>query len=629
MKKKGFVLALAFCMVTAALTGCGKGREGEEPEESTPPQVVDQESDMGEEDTDSEKEEPAPVLSETAEEVKESIVGLAINGEEFDAETAEISEYREPVTLVRTLYDALKKKDQMILEEDGTLQLLLMAEARVLNLWIRDTPFNAPEDGGVAWLMEERYSELARELGRETVKELVPLYESKLLTYYNLTSQFEQENRNNREAGQRVDEAILDMDVNDADAVAQAAEMYDALTSAQRAYVEHYDILREARHMQQDGLDRVLYTGTRSSVYGLGDRWLLPEEWKCITDQMQDWYPSAKPTMIWIVGSLNGMGCNLEFLPADDVDTEALKEQYIYFSEPTNENHLSHEEYFNYFDENGIQVYLQVEPGFADVDILIDLILEQYGDHPCVAGVGVDIEWYYGITTDAGIPISDALAKKWDRHIKEINPEYRLFLKHYNIRFFPPSYRSDILFVNDSQGFGGLVSDVLGVYNETLRNGPGFLPELQQFANAFADNDVLYQIGYDQDATWYYLLEDPVVQSLGQRLAEVTEQNCGIIWVDFTIKDPMTFPDVMSSIEKVRAVNKLLRALNPGDNGGAVGKRLSGNSARPATPGDIIYVKKVREIVDSLTQEERDMLVSELLAHLEWAETVIEEQENG
>ena len=74
------------------------------------------------------------------------------------------------------------------------------------------------------------------------------------------------------------------------------------------------------------------------------------------------------------------MGCNLEFTPSSDVDTEALARQYIYFSEPDRENHLSHEEYFKYFDDNNIKVYLQVEPGFADVDTLIDLIMDQYGD---------------------------------------------------------------------------------------------------------------------------------------------------------------------------------------------------------------------------------------------------------
>lgn len=631
MRKKVLVLTLACCMFTAVLAGCGKSKEEEDPGGATPQVVTDPEpeTDTNEpentDETDNQEEEVSPNLSEEAAYVRETIAGLAINGEGFDAETAEMSEYREPVTLVRSLFDALEEEEQAILEEDGTLELLLMAEARTLNLWIRDTPLDAVEDGGVTWLMEERYDELAEALGEETVNELVPLFESKFLAYNDLIPQFQEEKRNNLEAGQRVDEAILSMDVNDAGAVAEVAEMYDALTSIQQAYVEHYYILREALGMPENALDRVIYTGTRSSVYGLGDQWLVPEEWKSVTDQMQEWYPSAQPTMVWIVGSLSGMGCNLEFLPADDVDTAALEEQYIYFSEPTRENHLSHEEYFNYFDENGIQVYLQVEPGFADVDTLIDLVLAQYGDHPCVVGVGVDVEWYHGVTEDAGLPISDALAEQWDQHLKEINPEYRLFLKHYNIRYLPPSYRSDILFVNDSQGFGSAIGDVLGLYDEDLDDVLGFMPEFKRFADAFPDNDVLYQIGYAVDETWFYTMEDPVVLSLGQRLAEVTGQNCGIIWVDFTIKDPMTFPWTMSTEDKVKAVNRLLRYLDPEEGGGAVGTRLSGVSSDPAAVRDFIFVKKVREIVDSLTEEELGMLDPERLGYLEWAESVAED----
>ena len=624
MKKKALVFALVFGLSMALIAGCGKKEQNSE--STTPQNTTDQmqETDMNEEEnTNDNADVAAPELSEEAAYVKEMVAGLAINGENFDTQAAEISEYREPVTLVRALFDSLDEEEQAALEEDGTLQQLLMAEARTLNLWIRDTPLDAVEDGGVTWLMEERYYELEEVLGEDTVKELVPLYESKFLAYNDLMPGFQEEKRNNLEAGRSVDEAILNMDVNNADEVAQTAEMYDALTEMQQAYVEHYYILREAQNSQDDALARVAYTGTRSSVYGLGSRWLLPEEWKSVVDQMQEWYPSAAPTMVWIVGSLSGMGCNLEFLPADDVDTAALEEQYIYFSEPERENHLSHEEYFDYFDENGIQVYLQVEPGFADVETLIDLVLAQYGDHPCVVGAGVDVEWYHGVTEDSGLPISDALAEQWDKHIKEINPEYRLFLKHYNIRYLPPSYRSDILFVNDSQGFGSPIGDVLGIYDEELDDVLGFMPEFKRFADAFPDNDVLYQIGYESDATWYYTMEDPVVQSLGQRLAEVTGQNCGIIWVDFTIKNPLTFPWTMSSEEKADAVNTLLEYLNPDE--GPVGMRLAGNSTDPAVPRDFIYVKKVREIVDSLTAEEQEMLEAEGLDCLEWAENLAEE----
>lgn len=566
--------------------------------------------------------------------VKEMVHELAVNQEGFDADTAETSEYREPVVLARALFDSLEEEQQAELAQDGTLEELVKAEARVLNLWIRDTPLDAIEDGGVTWIMEERYDGLAEVLGEETAAELVPLYETKFLPYNDLVPQFQEEKRVNLSEGIRVDEQILQMDTEDAEAVALARESYDALTELQQAYVEHYSILKdaEARLAEAQGqtvtdedMARVISSGVRSSIYGLGDQWLLPEQWGEIAEQMQEWYPSSQPTLVWIIGHLSDMGCTLEFTPSEDVDTEQLAEQYIYFGEPDRANHLSHEEYFDYFDQHGIKVYLQVEPGFSDVDTLMDLIMQQYGDHACVAGYGVDVEWYYGITDDSGLPVTDVLAEKWDTHLKELNPEYRLFLKHYNIRYLPPTYRSDILFVDDSQGFGSMIGDVLGIYDENVDDVLGFVPEFKRFADAFPENEVLYQIGYCPDATWYNTLADPVVRSLGLRLAEVTKQNCGIIWVDFSIKYPMTFPQTMTAEDKTKAVNKLLAYLDPSEDGGdnIIGRRLAGVSPDAATARDPLYVAKMREIVDALTDEEKSALDPEYLSYLENAESIV------
>lgn len=566
-------------------------------------------------------------------EVRSMVHELAVNQEGFDADAAETSEYREPVVLARALFDSLEEEQQTELEEDGTLEELERAEARVLNLWIRDTPLDAVEDGGVTWIMEERYDALAEALGEETAAELVPLYETKFLPYNDLVPQFQEEKRANLEEGLRVDEEILQMDPEDAQEVAQVRESYDSLTEIQQAYVEHYSLLKdaEAELSEEAGqeetdpdLARVTSSGVRSSVYGLGDQWLQPEQWGEIAEQMQGWYPDSQPTLIWIVGHLNGMGCTLEFTPSGEVDTEQLAEQYIYFEEPDRAGHLSHEEYFDYFDQQGIRVYLQVEPGFADVDTLMELIMQQYGEHPCVAGYGVDVEWYYGITDDSGLPVTDALAEKWDAHLKELNPEYRLFLKHYNIRYLPSTYRSDILFVDDSQGFGSMIGDVLGIYDENVDDVLGFLAEFKRFADAFPENEVLYQIGYGPDATWYNTLEDPVVRSLGLRLAEVTKQNCGIIWVDFSIKYPMTFPQTMTETDQTDAVNTMLSYLNPSEDGNdnIIGRRLAGVSPDAATARDLIYVEKMREIVDALSEEERSALDPECLSYLENAENI-------
>lgn len=577
------------------------------------------------------QEETKDVPAES-EKVKAMVDELMINQEGFDAETAELSQYREPVVLARALYDALPEDEQEAFAADGTLGKLEEAEAKVLNLWIRDTPLDAVEDGGITWIMEEQYDALAEALGEEAASELIPLYETKFLPYNDLVSQFQEEKRNNLSAGLAVDEAILAMDTEDEGEVAGVRAQYQALTSIQQAYVEHYSILKEAEQkiagakgetITDADMERVSYTGVRSSVYGLGENWLLPEEWKEITDQMQEWYPQSQATMVWIIGHLDGMGCTLEFTPSEDVDTEQMKEQYIYFEEPARSDHLSHEEYLDYFDEQGIKVYLQVEPGFADVDTLIKLVMDQYGEHECVAGCGVDVEWYYGITDDSGLPVTDALAEKWDMLLKEINPEYRLFLKHYNIRYLPPTYRSDILFVDDSQGFGSMIGDVLGIYDENIDDVLGFIPEFKRFADAFPENEVLYQIGYRADAMWYYAMEDPVVRSLGLRLAEVTGQNCGIIWVDFTIKDPLTFPQTMTVDEKIDTMDELLGYLDPSEEGedNILGRRLAGVSSDEATERDALYVEKISSLIEEMPEEERGALDPEKVKFLEEAKS--------
>lgn len=585
--------------------------------------------------------QPAAVCAQEtsleADAVREMIQSLAINQEGFDAETAELSEYREPVVLARALFDSLEEETQEELSADGTLETLITAEARALNLWIRDTPLDAVEDGGITWIMEERYDGIAEALGEDAAKELVPLYETKFLPYNDLVPQFQEEKRSNLSAGKAMDEAILQMDAEDAENVADVRAQYDALTEMEQTYVENYYLLKEAEQKlaEADGqsvtdedMKRVSYSGTRSSIYGLGSQWLLPEEWGAVTDQMKEWYPDSQPTMVWIVGHLNDMGCTLEFAAPEGVDVETLAEQYIYFEEPDRTDHLSHEEYFNYFDEHGIKVYLQVEPGFADVDELMDLLMEQYGSHECIAGFGVDVEWYHGVTEDSGLPVTDVLAEQWDQHLKELNPDYRLFLKHYNIRYLPPTYRSDILFVNDSQGFGSPIGDNLGLYDENVDDVLGFIPEFKRFADAFPENEVLYQIGYRPDAMWYYTMEEPVVQSLGLRLAEVTKQNCGIIWVDFTIKDPMTFPQTMSDEELVDTINELLGYLSPDEegDGNLIGRRLAGTGADAAAERDPKYVDRMREIVDALSEEVRSALDPEKLACLEEAEGRLAEE---
>lgn len=66
--------------------------------------------------------------------------------------------------------------------------------------------------------------------------------------------------------------------------------------------------------------------------------------------------------------------------------------------------------------------------------------------------------------------------------------------------------------------------------------------------------------------------------------------------------------------------------LNPDEEeGGLVGKRLAGVSSDPALPRDAVFVEKVREIIDSLTDKEKDALDADRLTYLDFAESAVAE----
>jgi hypothetical protein len=261
----------------------------------------------------------------------------------------------------------------------------------------------------------------------------------------------------------------------------------------------------------------VRYAGVRSSIYGMRDHFPAPEGWGKALNTMAGYFPGSQPVAIWIVGSLARPGCRLEF-PRDPADNSLHDKIEFHDSD-------RHEPYLTYFDQHGIKVFLQVEPGFAEVEPLIDLVLERYGRHPSVIGFGVDVEWYRGVTADSGVPVTDEVAVKWETRVKSHNPAHRLFLKHYDKSWLCQKHRGQIVFVDDSQQFPDLATAVT---------------EFGAFAAHFYPNPVMFQIGYPADRKWWGELPVPP-KDLGQRLAAVTRQECGIIWVDFTLRQVLPY----------------------------------------------------------------------------------------
>ena len=78
----------------------------------TEPDTTTQETEAGDTaDTSDQETEVSEDLSADAASAKEMIDTLAINTDAFQPDSAEISEYREPVTLARSLFDNLPEED--------------------------------------------------------------------------------------------------------------------------------------------------------------------------------------------------------------------------------------------------------------------------------------------------------------------------------------------------------------------------------------------------------------------------------------------------------------------------------------------------------------------------------------
>jgi hypothetical protein len=262
----------------------------------------------------------------------------------------------------------------------------------------------------------------------------------------------------------------------------------------------------------KSGNANVIYAGVRSSSYGVKP-FPTEKEWTNALQKMGSYYPGSTPTAIWIVGVMGkDNSCKLSF-PSDGKEYKN-----IIFDEID-----KHEPFLNYFDKAGIKVFLQVESANADMLTLMELILNRYKHHPCVIGFGVDVEWYrVSEKPNSGVEITDETAELWEKKVKSFNPNYRLFLKHWDHRWMPPKYRGDIIFVDDSQGYADLDSMVNEFANV--------------WANFFKPNPVGFQIGYEEDKKIWEKFSNPP-RELGKLIMEKIGQSCGVFWVDFTLRD--------------------------------------------------------------------------------------------
>jgi hypothetical protein len=232
-----------------------------------------------------------------------------------------------------------------------------------------------------------------------------------------------------------------------------------------------------------------------------------PEYWASVGEQIAAKFPGATPTAVWIIGGVYGDGTYLNF-PCEAEDP-------LIHCGVIDMN----EEALDLFDARGIQVWLQVETGYADMLEVIDLVLGQYGRHACVIGFGVDLEWYQAPLGSAGEPVSDEVAESWMRAVRRHDRDYRMFLKHFEIANLPPTYRDGIVFVNDHQNF---------------EDFEAMLAEFSAWGEHFAPAPVGFQFGYPSDTPWWSQMQDPPGE-IGEALLAAIPNTQALFWVDFTI----------------------------------------------------------------------------------------------
>ena len=249
--------------------------------------------------------------------------------------------------------------------------------------------------------------------------------------------------------------------------------------------------------------------GFRYSRYGARHLQVNDSQyWIRVGQEMAHKFENAVPSSIWILGTLREGGTYLNF-PATTTHPliRTAEEDF-------------NESIFNKMDEKGFKIWLQVEPGNAPVDELIKIVLARYAHHSCIMGFGVDVEWFESVDEPEGKAVSDQQAEEWLEIVRSYNPEYRLFLKHWEQTKLPPSYHEGLVFIDDSQN---------------LESFEAMVAEFKDWGSYFSDGQVGFQFGYRADRNWWMNLEDPA-KKIGDELLRTIPNVVGLYWVDFTLE---------------------------------------------------------------------------------------------
>ena len=276
--------------------------------------------------------------------------------------------------------------------------------------------------------------------------------------------------------------------------------------------------------------DGARWAGIRASSYGLDESFKSYPSVHDMADyimKMESCYSGSNGTVLLIVGvvSEDYRNCCLDFPLSMEIDNVIGSDVDFY------------EDYLTALDNAGYSVWLQVEPGDANLVELAKEVMNHYKHHSSVKGFGIDVEWYKRADNKDGMKLNKDgepnTASNVLSAVKAINKNYTVFVKHWKQSWLPDPAKG-FIFVNDSQGFfeGGWKKEDRKPSLEKMVN------EFAEWAEDYAPYPVMFQIGYDADDGIWGAMENPAEQLGKAIIAECDSGNdIGIIWVDFTLKE--------------------------------------------------------------------------------------------
>lgn len=250
-----------------------------------------------------------------------------------------------------------------------------------------------------------------------------------------------------------------------------------------------------------------VYAGWRSSAYGYQIA-SPPSYWVNVAKAMASKFPDSTPGGIWLVGETDGDPATgtLLYMPSTGSYPD-IRFQGGDIAEP----------YLAAFDAAGVKVILQVEPMNANINTLIDIVMNRYKDHPSVIGFGVDNEWYK--TCADGCKATSAEVISWNNKLHSINPNYILMIKHFDEAKLPTGIPADILVICDDEQNGNLAT---------------LVSEHVAMENQYPNNPYGAQIGYPSDNRIWGSMSDPAKQ-VGSAVQTAIGRPISVFWVDFSI----------------------------------------------------------------------------------------------